>query len=180
MYNGSDRGAWKILVHQKQFKKFRKWLQLEWEIITSNITAEATANKPPTHPLYSVTSAAGYESDAEDDDEDSYATAFSNAMSAASVPHEDWNLELPHEMPRRPKAGSYVQAVTQSSSASQMSKLTQGTASAGRGGSGCGGPGYGYAAGHSSYSDTQQQTQQLIAALETMITKKRLNAGGVI
>jgi hypothetical protein len=151
--------------------------QLEWEIITSNITAEATANKPPTHPLYSVTSAAGYESHAEDDDEeDSYATAFSNAMSAASGPDEDWNLELPPEMPRRPKAGSYVKAVTQSSSASQMSKLTQGTASAGRGGSGCGGPGYGYAAGHSSYSDTQQQTQQLIAARETaiilMINKK--------
>jgi hypothetical protein len=167
MYNGSDKGAWKILVHQQQFKNFRKWLDIKWKSITATITTEATDNKPPTHPPYSITSAADYESDAEDDDEDSYATAFSNAMSAASVRDKDWNLELPPELPRGPGAGSYVEAVTQRSSASQMSKLTQGTASAGRGGSGRGGRGHGFAAGHSSYSDTQQQTQQLIAALET-------------
>jgi hypothetical protein len=175
-YNGSDRGAWKILLHQNQFKKFRKWLATEWEMITSIITAAATANKPPTHPLYSVTSAAGYESEDDDDDEDSYATAFSNAMSAASLPEEDWNLELPPELPRGPNTGSYADVVTHGSISSQMSKLTQGTSRTGRGGSGRGSRGQTFIASPSTVtgpggygtppSEPSQQTQNLLAALE--------------
>jgi hypothetical protein len=79
MYNGSDKGSWKILVHQNNFKSFRKWLDAQWPTIISKITTEATDNKPPTHPPYSVTSAAAYESDDDGEDDDSYATAFSNA-----------------------------------------------------------------------------------------------------
>jgi hypothetical protein len=176
MYNGSDRGAWKILLHQNQFKKFRKWLDIEWETITSTITAAATENKPPTHPEYSVTSAAGYESDDDEDDDDSYATAFSNAMSAASLPEEDWNLELPPDLPRGPNTGSYADVVTHGSISSQMSKLTQGTSRTGRGGSGRGSrgqpfnasPSTGTASGGYGTSPPEafQQTQSLIAALE--------------
>lgn len=85
VYNGQDKGQWKILVNQKSFGTFRHWLGKHWPTMLQNITQTAMASIPETHPPMTITSAAAGDSDNESRSEDSYATAFTNAMSVLTA-----------------------------------------------------------------------------------------------
>lgn len=85
MYNGQDKGQWKILVAHRNFTAFRKWLETQWSIIIKNLTDQAKASIPQTHPPMNITSAASGDNDTASTGNDSYATAFTNAMSVLTT-----------------------------------------------------------------------------------------------
>jgi len=84
-HNGQDKGQWKILVSQKKFAAFRRWLGTQWNTITKNLTEETLASIPETHPPMIITSADTGDNDDDSTGEESYATAFTNAMSVITT-----------------------------------------------------------------------------------------------
>jgi hypothetical protein len=97
--NSQINGDWKILASRKKISQYYNWLKAEMPRIISTIPNNITA--PENYPTYQINShpPSTYQ-DADQEDEDSYATMFSNAMTN-NTNQSPTTYEIPAELKSR-------------------------------------------------------------------------------
>jgi hypothetical protein len=130
-YGGKDKGEWKILISKNNMKNYYTWLSNELPAMIESLPTVIQQATPDNFPIHSINSRPPATYQDEDEDDDSYGTMFSNAMSVATAAFDDTTFEMPDELERKfdlpvelQTARSYAATVSGNKSTSQVSDLS--------------------------------------------------------
>jgi hypothetical protein len=130
-YGGKDKGEWKILISKNNMKNYYTWLSNELPAMIESLPQVIQQATPDNFPIHSINSRPPATYQDEDEDDDSYGTMFSNAMSVATAAFDETTFEIPDELDRKfdlpeelQPARSYAATVSGTKSTSQVSDLS--------------------------------------------------------